>query len=103
MVGRMNRPELTPEQIASRSLAGAKSICQFCKHLEEWGGEDGWTCPAYPEGIPGDILLLDRPGESPHTSQRYGQVGDYIYEPIIQTIGKIKFTVGPDWKIDLIT
>ncbi len=52
--------------------------CLHCKHLTDVGEqftEDGWTCKAYPNGIPWDIWA----GETNHNTPQL-QEGEYVYE-----------------------
>jgi len=49
------------------------AICFSCIHFDEILG-----CPAFPDGIPEEILL----GENDHSQIIKGQVGKFIFEPI---------------------
>jgi hypothetical protein len=48
-------------------------ICFQCVHFDGILG-----CPAFPDGIPEEILL----GENDHSQIIKGQVGKFIFEPI---------------------
>ena len=56
------------------------SQCSRCKHLKlkrRKGALPEWVCPAYPDGIPGDVesnLTL-------HLRPLRGQVGETVWEP----------------------
>lgn len=60
--------------------------CAYCKHLLNMGNQrndldppnnlTGWTCPAFPEGIPFPILTR----QLPHTEVFSWQEGDATYE-----------------------
>jgi hypothetical protein len=55
--------------------------CSYCVNLLERGFEnepfEGWTCKAFPEGIPRSIIIRD----TNHNKVLPGQTGDFIYEP----------------------
>jgi hypothetical protein len=55
--------------------------CMFCDHLKHIGDQDGggWTCRAFPKGIPEMILIRDE-GNWPHTEPIEGDNG-YLYQP----------------------
>ena len=42
-------------------IAGGFLGCGFCQHLTHMGDQDGhgWTCTAFPDGIPSSIVLRD--------------------------------------------
>jgi len=48
-------------------------LCSACKYFKP----KTFTCSAFPEGIPSDIIE----GFMPHTNVFRGQVGDYVFEP----------------------
>ncbi|RLI41769.1 hypothetical protein DRO59_06065, partial [Candidatus Bathyarchaeota archaeon] len=48
-------------------------LCYGCKHFNP----QAFTCPAFPKGIPSDILE----GFMPHTTVFRNQVGEYVFEP----------------------
>ena len=52
-----------------------KSQCNRCKY---YLNSVPLTCPAFPKGIPKDILNGDRP----HIKFMSNQQGDYIFKPI---------------------
>mgnify|MGYP000945851891 CR=1 FL=1 len=53
-----------------------------CRHfIGTTGGNGGelsvrWTCRAFPDGIPDEIVL----GKDPHDDVREDQVGDFVFE-----------------------
>jgi len=47
--------------------------CYGCKHFNP----RTFTCPAFPKGIPSDIIE----GFMPHTTVFRNQVGEYVFEP----------------------
>jgi len=52
---------------------GKMPQCAYCKHLTTMGSqedEDGWSCPAYPEGILWPILFHDWNHEKPLPNQK---------------------------------
>ena len=55
------------------------SDCSRCKHLKP-GGD--YTCPAFPEGIPIDLLSADLQ----HREVIKGQAGDTVFESRLETI-----------------
>ena len=66
------------------ALAFLYPPCFYCKHIVEIGdqeGEEGWTCNAFPDGIPYRILQRYRD----HLSEWPRQEGDYTYESKIFT------------------
>jgi hypothetical protein len=54
--------------------------CFYCKHVTHLGTQPsdlhGWTCPAFPNGIPYGILTRT----TPHTEPNMVQLGDDVYE-----------------------
>jgi hypothetical protein len=78
--------KLTREECRSMDL---QPPCHCCKHLLSYGtqrrDEDpmnslrGWTCKAFPEEIPSDILLR----EVPHTEPAWNQTNNLVYRSII--------------------
>ena len=48
-------------------------LCYGCKHFRP----KTFTCPAFPKGIPSDIME----GFMPHTTVFRNQVGEYVFEP----------------------
>lgn len=52
-------------------------VCNNCKHYRPEA--DGFTCSAFPDGIPEEILL----GINDHSEPMQGQTGSHVYEPII--------------------
>ena len=58
--------------------------CLHCKNLTTAGGQfvkEGWTCKAFPDQIPYDILTQ----RNPHTEVRSIQEGTAVYDPKIYT------------------
>lgn len=47
--------------------------CDSCAHMAE-----PFECPAFPDGIPDDIVMND----AQHTAVRADQAGTYVYTPI---------------------
>lgn len=47
--------------------------CANCRYLEEYP-----VCPAFPQGIPNEILS----GENGHTEQHPDQVGSFVFKPV---------------------
>ena len=58
------------------------SHCGNCVHLDN--GQ--FTCPAYPEGVPNDLLE----GKRPHYDIIKGQTGKTVYEPINKNYNPLK-------------
>ena len=50
--------------------------CNSCKHF--WRDKKGFTCKAFPDDIPHEILM----GSNMHTKQFDGQENDIVYELI---------------------
>jgi hypothetical protein len=87
--------ELTYEEERSFFLM---EPCSYCKHLLTTGTQEnrrdplqsfqGWTCRAFPNGIPSDILTR----EVRHTEPDWGQaIGNtFVYESKV-----FEFTHGP--------
>ena len=53
--------------------------CFYCKHLIDIGTQitfQGWKCPAFPDGIPPQILTRDLS----HEEYIPGQQGEIVYE-----------------------
>jgi len=48
--------------------------CADCKHLDENPG----GCPAFPQGVPDEILS----GENKHTEKHPDQKGDLVFTPM---------------------
>jgi hypothetical protein len=48
------------------------SVCNRCKHFDVFD----YTCPAFPEGIPDELLA----GKAQHNEVLKGQTGDTIFE-----------------------
>lgn len=53
-------------------LATPRPICLSCKHLKP-----GFTCSAFPDGIPDDIVYEGKD----HDTVRPNQTGKAVYEP----------------------
>jgi hypothetical protein len=49
-----------------------KSLCTYCRHFDM----DKLTCPAYPSGIPEDLLS----GKNRHEQVRSDQTGSIVFE-----------------------
>lgn len=62
---------------AERFLASVDEMiladCVTCRHFRRHNN----TCPAYPAGVPTDILEVD----ARHREVRPDQVGEYVYTP----------------------
>lgn len=57
-------------RVIDDSLA-VSPVCEFCQHYSR----DRWkTCPAFPDGIPGEIWRGDNPHKKPHPDQVGGLV-----------------------------
>jgi hypothetical protein len=73
-------PEPTREQERTDDrLISLEAPCFYCLHrtaLRNQSLTSGWTCTAYPQGIPRDILTRERA----HTLVLPDQVGDAVYE-----------------------
>lgn len=43
-------------------------VCCACRHVREWGRLDGtgWTCAAFPDGIPPEIITRRLLHHKPH-------------------------------------
>jgi len=54
---------------------GKPAICKKCKHLD-LENVAGFTCKAFPEEIPDEILL----GEDDHSQIFDGQEGSFVFE-----------------------
>ena len=50
--------------------------CNSCKHY--WRDKKGFTCKAFPDDIPHEILM----GRNMHTKQFDGQENDIVYERV---------------------
>jgi len=76
--------------------------CQHCKHLLTVGNQfdaEGWTCKAYPTGIPYTILTL----RTPHTEINSSQTGYMVvFDPVIYTEANTgrqwHYTADAGWK-----
>mgnify|MGYP001197580639 CR=1 FL=1 len=76
--------------------------CMHCKHLVSLGSQfdaEGWTCAAYPTGIPYGVLTM----RTPHADIEPDQPGDMVaYDPRIykeEDTGKEwHYTADGDWK-----
>ena len=81
----MSERERTPEEIKHRTDPRYFEIpqpCQHCKNLVSMGNqfdEEGWTCKAYPSGIPYGILT----NRQPHTEPTQLQEGVAVFDPVI--------------------
>ena len=80
--------ERTDEERRHRSDARYTELpqpCMHCKHLLTVGSqfdETGWTCEAYPAGIPYTTLTLREPHTAPTTTQSGAIVA---YDPVVYT------------------
>lgn len=52
-------------------IVSGYAMCLFCKHLK-----DGWVCPAFPNGIPNDIISA----ENDHSEKHPDQKNDIVFE-----------------------
>ncbi len=61
--------------------------CGFCQNLTRMGGQDGhgWTCAAFPDGIPSSVVLRD---EVDHTQPYPGDNGIRYKPRIIKKDGQ---------------
>ena len=68
------------EERTDPRLVALEPPCNYCVHLTELGSLDlsGWTCSAYPDGIPIDILLRERE----HTRVLHDQEGSDVYQSV---------------------
>ena len=60
-------------------MIGDTPVCMTCKHFDKYNFE-GFTCRAFPESIPDEILE----GGDPHSKPLPGQTNKSVYEPIDQ-------------------
>lgn len=71
--------------------------CFYCKHIQTIGTQDlhGWTCPAFPEGIPYTILSRYYSHDKPLEYQG----NDVVFESneYDDALGKWKITFAGDW------
>ena len=72
--------------------------CAYCKHCIEWGQqftEKGWTCTAYPKGIPKSIWSRRKK----HDIVFMGQEGVDVYESIVEVFddGPHVISFEGDW------
>lgn len=67
--------------------------CGHCLHKIKSGGLDGegWTCKAFPDGIPSDVVLSDGETHVDHLPDDNG----FKYSPIVHDDDGIKFVY--DW------
>lgn len=101
--------ERTPEDMLMREMTDAacavQSQCMHCQHLEALGNLSGtgWTCPAFPEGIPIDILALGGGTMSRHAHHIAGQAGRKVYKAkVYKTSTGEQYRVNPDWEVEVI-
>lgn len=67
------------KDLADDRLTTLDPPCFYCVHITDIGTQTslvGWTCPAYPAGIPKEILTRDLP----HTKVISTQQGTLTYE-----------------------
>lgn len=74
------------------------SPCLYCRHVRDLGdgGLGGWTCTAWPKGIPQEIL--ERKKE--HTEVMSGQEGQDVYTPKLYEFreGRVRWVdFGGQW------
>lgn len=97
--------ERSDEEIMHRSDPRWTEVpqpCQHCKHLLTAGNqfdEEGWTCKAYPTGIPYTVLTL----REPHSEPDRVQPGEMVaYDPVIYTEADTgrqwHYTADAGWK-----
>ncbi len=60
-------------------MIGAAPVCLDCKHFDE-DSFDGFTCKAFPAGVPDEILMEG----NDHTKPLPEQKNDIVFEPIEQ-------------------
>lgn len=70
--------------------------CSQCKHVRKTGDlrGNGWTCLAFPDGIPSDVVISDGETHVDHLPDDNG----FIYTPIEHTQDGIRFVF--DWDGD---
>ena len=77
----------TAQEIRERTSARYSEIpipCLRCKNIISVGNQhepDGWTCTAFPEQIPYQVLTM----REPHMATTMSQRGEDVYDPNIYT------------------
>lgn len=101
--------ERTPEDMLIREMSDAagfvRSQCQHCKHFQVAGTYDGngWTCAAFPQGIPIDMLALGGGVVSQHRQPVADQHGEAVYEGKTYTASTgAKYRINADWHAEVI-
>ncbi len=81
-MGEEFRPEELSRIMADPRYSEIPMPCMHYKNLVNIGNQfdaGGWTCKAFPEQIPNDIMAL----QNPHTEKVPSQIGDSLYDPKI--------------------
>jgi hypothetical protein len=68
----LNRRSKNPAYIENMDYRQEPSQCNSCKHFKGFG-----ICPAFPDGIPVEIVL----NQVKHDDPLEGQEGELIHEP----------------------
>lgn len=63
------------EDYWNESIGLSKIVCTDCKHLIRDEEKALLSCPAFPEGLPDEVL------REKHTEVLPNQVGDYVFTP----------------------
>lgn len=70
------KDSLVPIKLTYPPVPAREFSCATCKHINEWNGE--YTCKAFPNGIPDQILN----GENKHTKPTKSQENKIVFEEI---------------------